>query len=75
MVSDALLATLPLTVNVVQVTVIGTESMSPLKVTSVLVFRFPVTVVPAFKDAKAAVLRPRTSIIVADDGDDYLGQF
>jgi hypothetical protein len=50
-VSDALLATLPLTVNVVQETVIGTESMSPLNVARVPVFSLPVTVVPAFKVA------------------------
>ena len=47
MVSDAGLGTLPVAVNVVHETVIGTESMSPLKVTFVPVFSFAVIVVPA----------------------------
>jgi hypothetical protein len=51
MVSEAGLGTLPVTVKVVQVTVIGTESISPLKVRSVPDFRLPVTVVPAANDA------------------------
>ncbi|MGB7052062.1 MAG: hypothetical protein WBG41_10880 [Acidimicrobiales bacterium] len=51
MVSEAGLGTLPVTVKVVHVTVIGTESISPLKVRLVPDFRFPVTVVPAANDA------------------------
>ncbi len=65
MVSDAGLGTLPVAVNVVHETVIGTESMSPLKVTFVPVFSFPVIVVPAGWDAKAAVVTPNTSAPVA----------
>ena len=51
MVLDFVLGILPLAVKLVHVTVIGTESMSPLKVMCVPVFSFPVTVVPAGKDA------------------------
>ena len=51
MVEDAGLGTLPLITKLVQVTVIGTESMSPLKTMWVPVFSFPVTTVPAGKDA------------------------
>jgi hypothetical protein len=61
MVLDGVLGTLPVTVKVVHVTVIGTESMSPLKVTCVPIFSFPVTVVPAGKEANAAVETPKTS--------------
>ena len=49
--TDAGVGTLPLTAKLVQVTVIGIESMSPLKIMSVPVFSFPVTTVPAGKDA------------------------
>ena len=51
MVLDFVLGILPLAVKLVHETVIGTESMSPLKVMCVPVFSFPVTVVPAGKDA------------------------
>jgi hypothetical protein len=61
MVSDAGLVTVPLAENLVHETVIGIESMSPLKVMVVPAFRDPVIVVPAGKVAKAAVERPKTS--------------
>lgn len=63
-VSDFFFGTLPLAENLVHETVMGIESMSPLKVMSVPDFNDPVTVVPAGNDAKAAVEMPKTSATV-----------
>jgi hypothetical protein len=59
--SDGDDGTLPLAEKLVQVTVIGIESMSPLKIMSVPDCSFAFTVVPAGRVADAAVARPQTS--------------